>query len=96
MQQRGKPPTFLPFDFILGEMTATALRLPSGSPHFNYLTEIYVTVHDQFGDYNEFKMTIQVRLAYDFTFIVYAHIHTHAHTRNSSNVIKMIIFLSVK
>jgi hypothetical protein len=60
MQQRGKPPTFLPFVFILGEMTATALRLPSGSPHFNYLTEIYVTVHDQFGDYNEFKMTIQV------------------------------------
>jgi hypothetical protein len=62
MQQKGKPPTLLLFFFfILGEMTATALRLPSGSPHFNYLTEIYVTVHDRFGDYNEFKMTIQVR-----------------------------------
>jgi hypothetical protein len=80
MQQRGKPPTFLLFFFILGEMTATALRLPSGSQHFNYLTEIIVTVHDRFGDYNESKMTIQVRLAYDFIFIVYAHTHTYTHT----------------
>jgi len=61
MQQQGKTPTFLLFFFILGEMTATELHLPSGSPQFNYLTELYVTVHDRFGDYNVFKMTIQVR-----------------------------------
>jgi hypothetical protein len=57
MQQRGKPPTFLPFVFILGEMTATALRLPSGSPHFNYSNLFCRVLHSTSSSFPHSRFT---------------------------------------
>ncbi|XP_063447031.1 polycystin-1-like protein 2 [Mytilus trossulus] len=44
-----------------GEMTATELRLPAGSPEYNYFTELSVRVCDRFGDCMEYKMNVTIK-----------------------------------
>lgn len=50
--------------YTLGEMTATELRLPAGSPEYNYFTELSVRVCDRFGDCMEYKMNVTVCISY--------------------------------
>ncbi|XP_052071968.1 uncharacterized protein LOC127710241 [Mytilus californianus] len=43
-----------------GESTATDLRLPAGSPDFDYAVGLYVKITDRFGDYSTKNWTVNV------------------------------------